>query len=119
MNALIGEDGLVNVKVGSKPGAKTDDEDVVTVRGPAGEVDRVVGQIQQIVEDAKNDDIVNGHTVEFSVDKKHVPHLVGSSGASINKLRETLGVRINFDDDAKGGKKPVAHCKVSRRVELC
>lgn len=112
LNALIGQDGLVNVKVGSKPGAKTDDEDIVTVRGPPGEVDRVVAQIQQIVEDAKNDDIVNGHTVKFTVDKKHVPHLVGSSGAAINKIRETLGVKINFDDDAKGGKNPMAHCKV-------
>ncbi len=117
LNALIGEDGLVNVKVGSKPGAsKTDDEDIVTVRGPAGEVDRVVGQIKQIVEDAKNDDIINGYTVDFNVDKKHVAHLVGSSGAAINKLRETLGVKVNFDDDAKGGKKPMAHCKVSLAV---
>ena len=116
LNALIGEDGMVNVKVGSKSGAKADEEDTVTIRGPAGEVDRVVTQIRQIVEDAKNDDIINGHTIEFSVDKKHVPHLVGSSGAAINKVRETLGVRINFDDDVKGGKKPVAHCKVSFRA---
>ena len=108
LNALIGEEGMVSVKVGAK--AAGDAEDSVVVRGPSSEVDRVVAQIHSIVEDAKNDDIVNGYTVEFGVDKKHVPHLVGSSGSAINKLRETLGVKVNFDDDEK--KKRVT-CKVS------
>ncbi|WWD19650.1 hypothetical protein CI109_104112 [Kwoniella shandongensis] len=125
LNALIGEDQLVNVKVGSSgKGAASNgsDEDTVTVRGPSGEVERVINQIKQIVEDAKNDDIVNGYTVEFAVDKKHVPHLVGSSGAAINKLRETLGVRINFDDEPESGakkvtKKAVVHCKIIGRKE--
>lgn len=120
LNALIGEDQLVNVKVGSGNKGKSsggDDENIVVIRGPSGDVDRVIAQINQIVEDAKNDDIINGFTVEFDVDKKHVPHLVGSSGAAINKLRETLGVKVNFDDEAEGSakkvsKKAVAHCKV-------
>ncbi|BEJ11747.1 hypothetical protein CspHIS471_0202070 [Cutaneotrichosporon sp. HIS471] len=117
LNALIGEDQLVNVRVGAK--AKGDAEDVVVVRGPSSEVDRVVAQIKQIVEDAKNDDIINGYTVEFDVDKKYVPHLVGQAGSAINKLRETLGVKVNFDDAAevKKGKKPVAHCKIVGRKE--
>lgn len=117
LNALIGEDQLVNVRVGAK--AKGDAEDVVVVRGPSSEVDRVVEQIKQIVEDAKNDDIINGYTVEFDVDKKYVPHLVGQAGSAINKLRETLGVKVNFDDAAevKKGKKPVAHCKIVGRKE--
>jgi polyribonucleotide nucleotidyltransferase len=117
LNALIGEDQLVNVRVGAK--AKGDAEDVVVVRGPSSEVDRVVAQIKQIVEDAKNDDIINGYTQEFDVDKKYVPHLVGQAGSAINKLRETLGVKVNFDDAAevKKGKKPVAHCKIVGRKE--
>jgi hypothetical protein len=36
------------------------EQDVIVVRGPSTEVDRVVPQILQIVEDAKNDDIING-----------------------------------------------------------
>jgi predicted RNA-binding protein YlqC (UPF0109 family) len=127
LNALIGEDQLVSVKVGSKPGSNTksttggEDEDVVTVRGPSGEVDRVVQQIRQIVEDAKNDDIVNGYTVEFAVEKRHVPHLVGKAGETINRLRETLGVRVNFDDEhetKKGSKKVTVACKVRKVYEL-
>ncbi|RSH91859.1 hypothetical protein EHS25_009229 [Saitozyma podzolica] len=125
LNALIGEDQLVSVKVGSKPSANGkakdgEDEDVVTVRGPSGEVERVVKQIQQIVEDAKNDDIVNGYTVEFAVDKKHVPHLVGKAGETINRLRETLGVRVNFDDEPetkKVSKKVMVTCKIVGRKE--
>lgn len=120
LNALIGEDALVHVRVGSGQGKKSDDdENTVVVRGPSGEVDRVVAQIKQIVEDAKNDDIINGYTVEFDVDKKYVPHLVGQSGSAINKLRETLGVKVNFDDEAetKKGKKPLAHCKIVGRKE--
>ncbi|WWC72034.1 uncharacterized protein I206_105993 [Kwoniella pini CBS 10737] len=130
LNALIGEDQLVNVKVGSNSNSSNsksastkekENEDVVVVRGPSTEVDRVVKQIHQIVEDAKNDDIINGHTVEFNVLKQYVPHLVGTSGATINKLRETLGVKVNFDDDEsavkKAGKKPVVHCKIVGRKE--
>jgi hypothetical protein len=114
LNALIGEDQLVNVKVGSKDKKSNgEDDNSVVIRGQPSEVDRVVSQINSIVEDAKNDDIVNGYTLEFTVDRKHVPHLVGSSGAAINKLRETLGVKINFDDDdKKGGKR--APCKVGQ-----
>ena len=112
LNALIGEDGLVVVKIGAK--AAGDKEDQVTVRGPSSEVDRVVERIHQIVEDAKNDDIINGFTVQFSVDKKYVPHLVGSSGSAINKLRESLGVKVNFDDDEKT-KRVV--CKIVGRKE--
>lgn len=101
LNALIG-DNLVKVQI---------DEDVV-IRGPSGEVDRVKQQIEQIVEDAKNDDIINGHVSEFTVDKKHVPHLVGQGGSTINKLRETLGVKVNFDDD-----KGKVQCRIVGRKE--
>lgn len=117
LNALIGEDQAVIVKVGAQKEDGGNEDNTVTVRGPSTEVDRVIAQIKQIVEDAKNDDIVNGFTADLSVDKKHVPHLVGQGGSTINKLRETLGVKVNFDDaaDDKKGKKTVA-CKVSLRI---
>ncbi|KAK4684762.1 hypothetical protein P7C73_g5402, partial [Tremellales sp. Uapishka_1] len=127
LNALIGQDNMVNVKVGSGSGksqfqanGNAKDADTVVVRGPSDEVDRVVAQIKQIVTDAENDDIVNGHTAEFTVDRRHVPHLVGAAGATINKLRETLGVKVNFDDESDGKKptkKAVAYCKIVGRKE--
>ncbi|KAL0245626.1 hypothetical protein I308_104760 [Cryptococcus tetragattii IND107] len=92
LNAIIGEDALVSVK------------------------------IKQVVEDAKNDDIVNGYTVKFDVEKKYVPHLVGQAGAAINKLRETLGVKVNFEDapekeTKKGPKKVLVNCSIVGRKE--
>lgn len=120
LNALIGEDGLVNIRVGAGKDAKSGaNEDVVVVRGPSEDVDRVVASIKQIVEDAKNDDIINGFTLEFDVDKKYVAHLVGASGSAINKLRDSLGVKVNFDDDDEGkkAKKAVTHCKIVGRKE--
>ncbi|TXT10874.1 hypothetical protein VHUM_02379 [Vanrija humicola] len=120
LNALIGEDGLVNIRVGAGKDAKSGaNEDVVVVRGPSEDVDRVVASIKQIVEDAKNDDIINGYTAEFDVDKKYVAHLVGASGSAINKLRDSLGVKVNFDDDDEGKKtkKALTHCKIVGRKE--
>lgn len=110
----------MTVSIGKKDGKG--DQDVIVVRGPSTEVDRIVPAILQVVEDAKNDDIVNGHVVEFSVEKRHVPHLVGQAGATINKLRESLGVRVNFDDESesdvkKASKKPMVTCKIVGRKE--
>lgn len=55
LRAVLGEDSPVNVSLGKS------EQDVIVIRGPSTEVNRVVPQILQIVEDAKNDDIVNGH----------------------------------------------------------
>ncbi|KAL7415309.1 hypothetical protein BDY24DRAFT_382512 [Mrakia frigida] len=99
LNAIIGEDKLVSVRVGTgKNDTSSPDADTITIRGPAPDVDRVEKEILQIVHDAKNDLIINGHVVEFTVDRAHVGHLVGSSGAAINKLRDDLGVKVQFDD---------------------
>jgi polyribonucleotide nucleotidyltransferase len=38
-------------------------------------------------------------TVEFEIDREYVKRVVGSQGSSVNKLRDSLGVRIDFSDD--------------------
>ncbi|KDN48495.1 hypothetical protein K437DRAFT_255466 [Tilletiaria anomala UBC 951] len=115
LNALIGEERNVAVKVGPGKGAaaaagvngngKVDGEDAVIVRGPSAEVQRVVQELQRIAQEAEQDIIVNGHVAEFYVDAAHVPHLVGKGGAAVTKLREELGIRIDFTDPvaASGG----------------
>lgn len=114
LNALIGEDRAVSVKVGppkagdkaaQAKGAPPIGEDSVVVRGPSAEVDRVVKEIQRIAEDAEQDAIVNGHVVEFQVDSTHIPHLVGRSGAAVTKLRNDLGVRVDFGEQDETRKK--------------
>ncbi|CAO1613311.1 unnamed protein product [Parajaminaea phylloscopi] len=99
LNAVLGEERLVAVRLGNAKG-QTGGDDTITIRGPSTEVDRVSSALQQIAKDAEDDAIVNGHEATLLVDAAHVKHLVGKSGASLSKLREELGVRVDFDDAA-------------------
>jgi len=71
----------------------------------------------KIVEDAKNDLILSSYvcssitlrwlladtyrikSVEFEIDREYVGRVVGSQGSGVNRLRESLGVKIDFSDD--------------------
>ena len=121
LNAIIGEEKLVAVNLGSTSrdagataGAKkgSESEDQITVRGPSAEVARVVKDLKRIAQEAEEDSIVNGHIVTLQLDQAHVRHIVGKGGAAVTKLREELGVRIDFSDSpgapaaaAESGKK--------------
>ncbi|KAN0064474.1 hypothetical protein ACQY0O_002100 [Thecaphora frezii] len=107
LNAVIGEDRAVAVKLGSgkandkaapQKGAAALSEDSIVVRGPSTEVDRVVKELKRIAEEAEQDSIVNGHVAELTIDSAHVPHLVGRGGAAVTKLREELGIKIDFGE---------------------
>ncbi|TFK44402.1 hypothetical protein BDQ12DRAFT_641030 [Crucibulum laeve] len=120
LNAIIGEDKTLSIKVGSEVGDAST-EDVILVRGVSADVDRAVKEIRKIVEDAKNDEIVNSYSTEFDVDKEYVGRIVGSQGAGVNKLRDQLGVKVDVsDDDEKekegGKKKKAAHQKSKVKI---
>ncbi|CCM01498.1 uncharacterized protein FIBRA_03552 [Fibroporia radiculosa] len=116
LNAIIGEDKTLSIKVGADAG-DTSTEDVILVRGISADVDRAVKEILKIVEDAKNDEIVSGYSIEFDIDKEYVGRIVGSQGSGVNRLRDSLGVKIDFSDDVDekekdiGKKKKTAHAK--------
>lgn len=57
---IIGEDKTLSIKVGAEAGIPSS-EDVILVRGVSSDVDRAVKEILKIVEDAKNDEIVNSY----------------------------------------------------------
>lgn len=125
LNAVLGEERLADVRVGNT-GDQTGKEDTITIRGPSSEVERVATELRRIAKEAEDDAIVNGHEVSFAVDPAHVKHLVGKSGAAITKLREELGVRVDFDDAASAGatngaakaaKKASVTCKIVGRKE--
>ncbi|GJN91319.1 hypothetical protein Rhopal_004339-T1 [Rhodotorula paludigena] len=101
LNAVIGEDKLVQVQLGGAD-AKSDE---VVVRGPKDEVERVSKELERIAEEARNEEIVNSHVVEFEVPAEQVRHIVGKAGSGVNKLREDLGVRVDFGEQAAAGKK--------------
>ncbi|KDR75234.1 hypothetical protein GALMADRAFT_69452 [Galerina marginata CBS 339.88] len=112
LNVIIGEDTTLSIKVGTDAGDAST-EDVILVRGVSADVDRAVKEIRKIVEDAKNDEIVNSHSTEFDIEREYVGRIVGSQGAGVNKLRDQLGVKVDVSDDfedkeKEGGKKKKA-----------
>lgn len=57
---IIGEDTTLSIKVGGNAADSTT-QDVIVVRGVSADVDTAVKGILKIVEDAKNDEIVNSY----------------------------------------------------------
>ncbi|KAJ7039151.1 hypothetical protein C8F04DRAFT_1320207 [Mycena alexandri] len=110
LNAIIGEDKTLSIKVGGDASDPLG-EDVIVIRGVSGDVDRAVKEVLKIVEDAKNNEIVNSYSTEFDVEREFVGRIIGAQGADVNKLRDQLGVRVDVSDkvDEKekeaGGKK--------------
>lgn len=100
LNAVIGEDKTLSIKVGAEA-ADPSGEDVILVRGISSEVDRAVKEINKIIEDAKNDEIVNSFSTEFDIDREYVGRVVGAQGAGVNKLRDQLGVKVDVSDDVE------------------
>ncbi|GAA5992281.1 hypothetical protein JCM10908_000405 [Rhodotorula pacifica] len=109
LNAVIGEDKLVHVQFGNT--------DEVTIRGPKDEVERVRKELERITLDARNEEIVNSHVIEFEIPSEQVRHVVGKSGAGINKLREELGVRVDFGEQAAGKKAATSQVTIKGRKE--
>ncbi|EIN11853.1 hypothetical protein PUNSTDRAFT_99129 [Punctularia strigosozonata HHB-11173 SS5] len=126
LNAIIGEEKTLSIKLGKDVGDSTT-EDIIVVRGARADVDRAVKEIKQIVEDAKNDEIVSSYSVEFEVDREFVGRIVGSQGAGVNRIRDQLGVKVDFSDEPEdkekeGGKKKKgahqkSHVKITGRKE--
>jgi len=57
---IIGEDKTLSIKVGVEAGDPST-QDVIVIRGPSSDVDNAVQRIYRIVEEAKNDEIVNSY----------------------------------------------------------
>ena len=58
--SIIGEDKTLSIKLGAEAG-DANTEDIIVVRGISADVNRAVKEIEQIVEAAKNDEIVNSY----------------------------------------------------------
>ncbi|OJA13068.1 hypothetical protein AZE42_01903 [Rhizopogon vesiculosus] len=106
LNAIIGEDTTLSIKVGAQVGDASD-EDVILVRGVSVDVDRAVKEILQVIEDAKNDAIVSSYSTEFDIDREYVGRVVGAQGSGLNRHRDALGVKIDVSDEADEKEKEV------------
>ncbi|KAG9123017.1 hypothetical protein FRC07_000352 [Ceratobasidium sp. 392] len=115
LNAIIGEDKVLSIKVGSQAKTSGDqslNEDAILVRGPSSDVTRAIEAIKQLVEKAKNDEIDSSYSTEFTIPQEYVKHIVGSGGSAVNKIRDQLDVKLDFNDEeekeVKKGKKASA-----------
>jgi predicted PilT family ATPase len=68
--------------------------------------------------------LINTQSTEFDIDREVVARIVGAGGVSINRIRDQLGVKIDFSDehedkDKTGKKKPTlkTHVKIVGRKE--
>ncbi|KZT26722.1 hypothetical protein NEOLEDRAFT_1131725 [Neolentinus lepideus HHB14362 ss-1] len=120
LNAIIGEDKTLSIKLGADAGDAST-EDIILIRGASTDVERVAKEILQIVEDAKNDEIVNSYSVDFEIDREYVGRIVGAGGAGVNRIRDQLGVKVDFNDEEsekekEGKKKKATHLKAKVKI---
>ncbi|KAG8733700.1 hypothetical protein FRC12_018787 [Ceratobasidium sp. 428] len=122
LNAIIGEDKVLSIKVGSlakTSGDTTFSEDAILVRGPSSDVTRAIEAIRQLVEKAKNDEIDGSHSIEFTIPQEYVKHIVGAGGSAVNKIRDQLDVKLDFtDEDEKEIKKGKKASATRSRVKI-
>uniref|UniRef100_A0A3B4YBA6 Vigilin n=1 Tax=Seriola lalandi dorsalis TaxID=1841481 RepID=A0A3B4YBA6_SERLL len=66
--------------------------DKVTIRGPAGEVEKAKKQLLQLAEEKQ----VNNFTAELQAKPEYHKFLIGRGGANIRRVRDKTGARIIF-----------------------
>ncbi|KAG9290830.1 hypothetical protein G9A89_010979 [Geosiphon pyriformis] len=80
-------------------------DDIVVIKGPTDEVNRVVSEINKVVDDAKHIEIMNSYTIEFTFPAQYSAHVIGKGGAHVTRLKENLNVKIEIEGGAKGEEK--------------
>lgn len=101
LESIIGEEGLVTIEFGVR--GKELNENQILVRGPASEVDQAVEKIHKAVADAEQYEVEHSYVTEFSIPQDYVGRIVGSQGSGVNKIRESLDVKIDFSDESPDG----------------
>uniref|UniRef100_A0A8B9KG32 Vigilin n=1 Tax=Astyanax mexicanus TaxID=7994 RepID=A0A8B9KG32_ASTMX len=98
-NSLIGSKGCLVRSVMEECGgvhihfpAEGSGVDKVTIRGPAGEVERARRQLLQLAEEKQ----VNNFSIELNAKPEYHKFLIGRGGANIRRVRDRTGARIIF-----------------------
>ncbi|XP_062305894.1 vigilin [Osmerus eperlanus] len=98
-NSLIGSKGCLVRSVMEECGgvhihfpSEGSGSDRVTIRGPAGEVERAKRQLLQLAEEKQ----VNNFTTELLAKPEYHKFLIGRGGANIRRVRDRTGARIIF-----------------------
>ncbi|KAJ3649324.1 hypothetical protein Zmor_021075 [Zophobas morio] len=72
----------------------TEKEDKIKIEGPPEEVEKAQEQIEKMAKDL----IKKLTFIEMHVDPRLFKHIIGKSGANVNRLKEEFGVVINIDE---------------------
>uniref|UniRef100_A0A8C9SZF8 Vigilin n=1 Tax=Scleropages formosus TaxID=113540 RepID=A0A8C9SZF8_SCLFO len=98
-NSLIGSKGCLVRSVMEECGgvhihfpSEGSGSDRVTIRGPAGEVERARRQLLQLAEEKQ----INNFTAELQAKPEYHKFLIGRGGANIRRVRDRTGARIIF-----------------------
>ncbi|XP_076856033.1 vigilin isoform X2 [Brachyhypopomus gauderio] len=98
-NSLIGSKGCLVRSVMEECGgvhihfpAEGSGVDRVTIRGPAGEVERARRQLLQLAEEKQ----VHSFSVELQAKPEYHKFLIGRGGANIRRVRDRTGARVIF-----------------------
>ncbi|CAL8327176.1 unnamed protein product [Lota lota] len=98
-NSLIGSKGCLVRSIMEECGgvhihfpSEGSGSEKVTIRGPAGEVERARRQLLQLAEEKQ----VNNFTAEMQARPEYHRFLIGKGGANIRRVRDRTGARIIF-----------------------
>ncbi|CAJ0830958.1 736_t:CDS:10, partial [Entrophospora sp. SA101] len=78
-------------------------DDLVVIKGPTEEVERVVREINKVVQAKNLEEPVNPHTINFTLPAKYLAHIIGKGGLHITRLKESFNVKIDIDVEGGGG----------------
>lgn len=109
LNAILkgGEgDSFVTVQLGNESAPADSSVELtpnsIYVRGLSAEVKRVIKEFDQVIEEARNYEVLSKYTTEFQFPAEHVNKLIGKGGANLTKIREEFGVKIDVDEAGNG-----------------
>lgn len=75
----------------------TGDQDKITVEGPPEEVERVRVALEELTKDI----LGRVEHAEIEVEPKYHKHIIGKSGANVNRIKQETGVLINIPSDSE------------------
>ncbi|XP_050305134.1 vigilin [Anthonomus grandis grandis] len=94
------------------------DKDKIKIEGPPEEAEKA----QETIEAVAQDLIQNMTFVEMHVDNRLFKHIIGKSGANVNKLKDEFNVVINIDESGliriEGKKDDVANTKAKLEQQI-
>ncbi|CAG8570284.1 5195_t:CDS:2 [Paraglomus brasilianum] len=93
-------------------------DDLVIIKGPTEEVERVVAEIERVVKDAEFIEARNSYTATFTLPSQYSAHIIGKGGATITRLKDMHNVKIEIDGPQKASNDANAdNAKVHKRKE--